>query len=142
MSKCVNSRNKGFSMVELIIVIAIMVVLISVLAPMYIMYIESGHEAKDLQHMDNAYRLAKVIYTEGDYQDGVTYYFDGNDNLLTTTPSRYGEGGTKDRHSKYDNPCCEQGQYDPTKSYQNMFIEIIFPDHDSEDHVIHVHWTN
>ena len=36
-----NNRNSGFSLVELIVVIAIMAVLISVLAPIFIRYIET-----------------------------------------------------------------------------------------------------
>ncbi|MCM1143504.1 MAG: prepilin-type N-terminal cleavage/methylation domain-containing protein, partial [Lachnoclostridium sp.] len=33
-------NNKGFSLVELIIVIAIMVILVAVLAPQYLRYVE------------------------------------------------------------------------------------------------------
>lgn len=44
-------NNKGFSLVELIIVIAIMAVLIGVLAPQFIKYVESSRESTDLQNI-------------------------------------------------------------------------------------------
>ncbi|MDE7284687.1 MAG: type II secretion system GspH family protein [Lachnospiraceae bacterium] len=40
-------NNKGFSLVELIIVIAIMVILIAVLAPQYLRYVEKSRVASD-----------------------------------------------------------------------------------------------
>ncbi len=41
--------NKGFSLVELIIVIAIMVILVAVLAPQYLRYVEKSRVATDTQ---------------------------------------------------------------------------------------------
>lgn len=43
-------NNKGFSLVELIIVIAIMVILIAVLAPTYLRYVERGRNSRDIQN--------------------------------------------------------------------------------------------
>lgn len=43
-------NNKGFSLVELIIVIAIMAVLVVVLAPQYLKYVERSRNATDLQN--------------------------------------------------------------------------------------------
>ena len=42
-------NNKGFSLVELIIVIAIMAILIVVLAPQYLKYVERSRNSTDLQ---------------------------------------------------------------------------------------------
>jgi len=46
------TNNKGFSLVELIIVIAIMAVLIGVLAPQFIKYVERSRESTDLQNIE------------------------------------------------------------------------------------------
>ena len=45
--------NKGFSLVELIIVIAIMAVLVGVLAPQYIKYLDKSKISADTQLADN-----------------------------------------------------------------------------------------
>lgn len=42
-------NNKGFSLVELIIVIAIMVILVAVLAPQYLKYVERSRVSTDTQ---------------------------------------------------------------------------------------------
>lgn len=47
--------NKGFSLVELIVVIAIMAVLVGVLAPTLIRNIEKSRESKDMSNLDTIY---------------------------------------------------------------------------------------
>lgn len=44
--------NKGFSLVELIVVIAIMAVLVGVLAPTLIKNVENSRKSKDQQNLD------------------------------------------------------------------------------------------
>jgi len=46
------NANKGFSLVELIIVIAIMAVLVGVLAPQFIKQVEKSRESTDLQNIE------------------------------------------------------------------------------------------
>lgn len=55
-----NMNDKGFSLVELIIVIAIMAILIVVLAPQYLKYVERSRNSTDLQ---NAVSLRTAIET-------------------------------------------------------------------------------
>lgn len=49
----VKMNNKGFSLVELIVVIAIMAVLVGVLAPMFIRYVEKAREGTDINNLDS-----------------------------------------------------------------------------------------
>lgn len=49
------TNNKGFSLVELIIVIAIMAILVGVLAPQYLKYVEKSRESADKDTLDSFY---------------------------------------------------------------------------------------
>lgn len=56
-------NNKGFSLVELIIVIAIMAVLVGVLAPTYLQYVEKSKKSNDVSTIDsivNAVEIAAI----------------------------------------------------------------------------------
>ncbi len=80
--KKLNERqnNKGFSLVELIVVIAIMVVLVAVLAPVFTKYIENSRKSTDVQ---NANSIAESVLA--DVADGKTY--SGLQVAKTGTPS-------------------------------------------------------
>ena len=56
--------NKGVSLVELIIVIAIMAVLVGIMAPQLIKYIEKAKVSTDLRSLDAVYQA--VIYAMND----------------------------------------------------------------------------
>lgn len=57
-------NNQGFSLVELIIVIAIMGILIGVLTPVMIKYVEKANITSDQQLLDSVYQA--VIYAAAD----------------------------------------------------------------------------
>jgi type IV pilus assembly protein PilA len=70
-------NNKGFSLVELIIVIAIMAILVGVMAPQLIKYIEKTNVSSDVQLCDSirtalttACMDPDVVRAGGDLSDG------------------------------------------------------------------------
>ena len=58
--------NKGFSLVELIIVIAIMAILIGVMAPQLIKYIEKTNVAADTQVLDSLHSAIMISLADPD----------------------------------------------------------------------------
>ncbi len=61
MKKTNEKNNKGFSLVELIVVIAIMIVLVAVLAPVFTKYVEQSRRATDVT---NANTIAEAVLVE------------------------------------------------------------------------------
>ena len=59
-------NNKGFSLVELIIVIAIMAVLIGVLAPQYIRYVEKSRYQTDVTMIEEVKSAIDIALSEPD----------------------------------------------------------------------------
>lgn len=61
--------NKGFSLVELIVVIAIMAVLVGVLAPTLIKNIEKSRKSKDEQNLDTVKGAITTVLADEKYYD-------------------------------------------------------------------------
>ena len=57
--------NKGFSLVELIIVIAIMAALVALLAPQFIKYVEQSRRSRDIQTADRIREAFLADIAEG-----------------------------------------------------------------------------
>ena len=67
-------NNKGFSLVELIIVIAIMVILVAVLAPQYLKYVEKSRVSTDVQTTVGLINSLQVLASDPDIDlTGGTY---------------------------------------------------------------------
>ena len=67
-------NNSGFSLVELIIVIAIMAVLIGVLAPQFIQYVAKSRVSTDLQNIEEMVNACDTYATEhSSYTQAITF---------------------------------------------------------------------
>lgn len=66
MFKLLNKKknNKGFTLVELVIVIAILAILVGLLAPQYTKYIEKSRKSADASNMDEIIKAIEVHYVE------------------------------------------------------------------------------
>lgn len=61
-------NNKGFSLVELIIVIAIMAVLVGVLAPTYLQYVEKSKKSNDVSTVDSVVNAIEICAIDPEVQ--------------------------------------------------------------------------
>jgi len=66
--------NKGFSLVELIIVIAIMAVLVGLLAPQYLKYVENSKVSTDISNAQEVATAINVAFADDNpsYKSGMT----------------------------------------------------------------------
>ena len=82
-------NNKGFSLVELIVVIAIMAVLVGILAPQFLKYVEKSRLQKDNTAISEIANAAKTACAEEDVLDAM-----GSKaaNLTLTTLTGSGQG--------------------------------------------------
>lgn len=64
MNKLRNKKNKGFSLVELIIVIAIMAILAGILIPQFVRYIGNSRVSSDIQQAENIYNAVAALYAD------------------------------------------------------------------------------
>lgn len=79
------TNNKGFSLVELIVVIAIMAVLMGVLAPQFLKYVEKSRAQRDASAVGEVYNATKIALADEKIAKAV------NDVL---TPAGGGTAGT------------------------------------------------
>lgn len=99
------TNNSGFSLVELIIVIAIMAVLIGVLAPQFIKYVERSRESTDLQNVEEVKTSVEAYVADHgedpDLPDTITVTLVGGTNVNADVDlSEYGIDKTKGVSSK------------------------------------------
>lgn len=69
MLKWLNNKkkdNKGFSLVELIIVVAIMAILVGLLAPQYLKYVEKSRKSADASNLDQMVQAVQVYAADAE----------------------------------------------------------------------------
>lgn len=68
--KKIKSNNKGFSLIELIIVIAIMAVLVAIIAPNLTKYLASSKKKTDAKNLDEIESTLKTCITDYETNNG------------------------------------------------------------------------
>lgn len=85
MNKIRNRKNnKGFSLVELIIVIAIMAILAGILIPQFVKYISSSKVSGDIQQAENIYNAVAAQYADSQGTAPTVMHYDGK--MYEVTP--------------------------------------------------------
>lgn len=80
-------NNKGFSLVELIVVIAIMAVLVGVLAPQFIKYVEKSRQSTDMQSVQQLKSSVETDISDNENVISVTIAISGKKATTTITAS-------------------------------------------------------
>lgn len=86
-------NNKGFSLVELIVVIAIMVVLIAVLGSTILGYVEKSKYSKDISALDSINTAVKTFVGDPATGTSGSIYTDGTQYTLAQLIKNYDQGG-------------------------------------------------
>lgn len=91
--------NKGFTLVELVIVVAILAILVGLLAPQYTKYVEKSRKAADANNLEEIVKQLKVVSSDPQYMvqagkyvvkitdtaDGTTITYTAGDKAATST---------------------------------------------------------
>lgn len=137
------NRNQGFTLMELLIVVAIIGVLVSVAIPIFNKQLEKTRESVDIASMRNAYALAAVAILEDGEVDGVKFstfsssapaYYDSRGILTASAPQAYGKGRRVSGGTTYG--ACADYRYDPSVDYTKGVITVW-----AEKDIPHVHWS-
>jgi type IV pilus assembly protein PilA len=106
-------NNKGFSLVELIIVIAIMAILVGVLAPQFIKYVEQSRESTDISSIDEVKKAVETFVA--DYNPGGDITVVANGTNITAT------GGTS---TQFEDKAADYGITTTTTALKSKYSTI------------------
>ena len=78
--------NRGFTLIEIMIVIAIIVIIITIAAPSYTEYLKKGRRAEVVSLLSEQAQILERFYTKNNVYTGITGLSTGND-FYTITPT-------------------------------------------------------
>ena len=113
-----NLKNKkGFTLAELLVVVAIVAVLVAISIPIFTSQLEKARESTDVANMRAAKAEAVSDYLS-DEKVGTFYYDADNGKMLNAKPENgYGKGTAKKGGTTYSS-------YSESTDYTNKVIEV------------------
>jgi len=124
-------NKKGFTLAELLIVVAIIAVLVAVSIPIFTAQLEKSRESTDIANLRAAKAAAVTKVLDGSLGTK-TLTYDASNGVLTETYSGSGYGkGTETTGSEDNTFVFGNFTYNPGKGYEDAVITII-PDSTAE----------
>lgn len=139
-------KNKGFTLLEMLIVVGCIVALVAIAYPSFSKYQEKNRENADVVAMHSAEALFTTAYNTGKIIEGRPateatatrpLYYDGNGGLTWTRPASYGKGTAS--NSGVVISCCDDYAYDSTRDYTGGVIYCYY-NAGTTNPGIHIHW--
>ena len=114
-------EKAGFTLAELLVVVAIVVALTALALPMFLSGIERSNEESDTGHMRAAYALAEQGLTTGELKAASVYYYYADGRLEQSKPlAGYGKGTAEDAGGSF------MDMYDPTEDVTGCYLTVSF----------------
>ncbi|WP_243206774.1 type IV pilin protein [Oribacterium sp. oral taxon 102] len=144
-------EKKGFTLAELLVVVAIIGVLVAVSIPIFTSQLEKSRESVDISNMRAAYAVAQVdVLTEG-YKDidrytasGSTYsgYYDISGNMKATKAgiATYGKSSVTGKQTTSDLPV--NGNFDWDGNVSGKLIKVTIKSDATDGKYVTVAWEN
>ena len=101
-------NNKGFTLAELLIVVAIIAVLVAIAIPVFSSRLEQSRETTDIANLRSAYAAGQVALLSGDENGSMIasntklYYDPDNPIGLASSGVKIGKGTATDGHANAD----------------------------------------
>jgi len=91
-----SKKDKGFTLAELLIIVAIVGILVAVSIPIFTNQLEKARRATDMANMRSAYAVLNAGVLDGEYKQGETYYYDAlASTLISGVPAKsYGKANS------------------------------------------------
>ena len=132
MLKFLNKKkqdNKGFSLVELIIVVAIMAILVGLLAPQYIKYVEKSRKSSDATNLSEMVNAVQIYAADADSDiPAGTYTIEISDEKTDVTSDDADPQDVKDAIAEtapaYANTKLKSTKWDPDNEGASIFADI------------------